>query len=309
MILNVNKIMCEEMSKQLTPEDPHRFNVKIGEAFSTLSPYLKIYSSYCSNQQKAFKTLETLRKTNQEFDQFLEDKMVDSNCRGLLFTSFLIKPVQRICKYPLFIKDLIKYTPEDHADYPLLKSADAKVNEVVLAVNEYKRSVESLQHVLELASKIDGIDDLVSPGRKYIVEFDANIAKPPKPEPQKTRHVFLFNDMLLICKQRQKKKGSYTVKGKVPFTEVTKLIYLDADTFGKYGFEFAYLESRYFVFFQSQKEYEKIGTTVRENFLTQKKSLFHSHSTTLFSKFNGILIFRFFVIFSIIYYLIKSVML
>jgi hypothetical protein len=201
--------------------------------------------------------------------------MQDSTCRGLLFTSFLIKPVQRICKYPLFIKDLIKYTPEDHDDYKLLVEAEGKVNEVVLAVNEYKRAMESLQYVLELADAIEGIENLVVPGRRFVIEFEANIVEPHISESlQKTRHVILFTDLLLITKQRKhNKKITYTLKGKVSM-ESAKLVYLAEETFGKYGLEVTENTESYYMFFQSLAEYEKYGKTVREAFLTLKKITF-----------------------------------
>ena len=33
------------------------------------------------------------------------------------FNSLLIKPIQRLPKYVLLFKDLLKHTPEDHPDY------------------------------------------------------------------------------------------------------------------------------------------------------------------------------------------------
>jgi len=37
--------------------------------------------------------------------------------------SYLVKPVQRLPKYPLLIKDLLKHTDQDHPDYENLQKA------------------------------------------------------------------------------------------------------------------------------------------------------------------------------------------
>jgi hypothetical protein len=37
-------------------------------------------------------------------------------CRKLDLKSFLIKPVQRICQYPLLLQELLKHTPDAHKD-------------------------------------------------------------------------------------------------------------------------------------------------------------------------------------------------
>lgn len=50
--------------------------------------------------------------------------------RGLNIEAFLIKPVQRLPKYVLLLKDLIKHTWADHPDYDNLKSSLKKFSVV-----------------------------------------------------------------------------------------------------------------------------------------------------------------------------------
>ena len=40
--------------------------------------------------------------------------------------SFIIKPIQRICKYPLLLQSIVDHTPKDHFDYENLLAAVAK---------------------------------------------------------------------------------------------------------------------------------------------------------------------------------------
>lgn len=53
--------------------------------------------------------------------------------------SFLIKPVQRVMRYPLLLMELLGATPESHADRPQLTKALQAVKEINVNINEYKR--------------------------------------------------------------------------------------------------------------------------------------------------------------------------
>ena len=53
--------------------------------------------------------------------------------------SILIKPMQRILKYPLLLGDLVKYTEDDHPDKKHLISASKLMGEIANQINEVKR--------------------------------------------------------------------------------------------------------------------------------------------------------------------------
>ena len=61
---------------------------------------LKVYTEYCINQPVAFNLLEEI-KNQDKFTSFIKVRESDPRCHGLFLNSFLIKPTQRICKYPL----------------------------------------------------------------------------------------------------------------------------------------------------------------------------------------------------------------
>jgi len=64
--------------------------------------------------------------------------------------SFLIKPVQRICKYPLLIREILKQTDQKHKDYSNLEQAFDKIEMVVTIVNEATRQAEDVQKMLNI---------------------------------------------------------------------------------------------------------------------------------------------------------------
>ena len=118
---------------------------------------MKMYTDFCANQPKLTTALDRLQK-NPAFAAFLAQCMTNEECRGLTLFSFLIKPIQRICKYPLLLKDLLKHTPSAHSDYEKLESALQKIEFVVSYVNERKRIAENLQKIIDVKDQIESTE-------------------------------------------------------------------------------------------------------------------------------------------------------
>ena len=67
----------------------------------------------------------------------------------------MIKPIQRICKYPLLVNELIKATATNHPDYSNLQEALIKVKRMTELVNESNRRQENMSIVAELKKQVD----------------------------------------------------------------------------------------------------------------------------------------------------------
>lgn len=76
--------------------------------------------------------------------------------RGLDLESYLIKPVQRLCRYPLLLKEILKTTPTTHADYQPLSEALTKINEAVAKVNDFKGKAENAMMIAQVQQKVQG---------------------------------------------------------------------------------------------------------------------------------------------------------
>ena len=53
--------------------------------------------------------------------------------------SFLIKPVQRILKYPLLVNKLVETTPDKHPDRKAIQNAQDAISNMAQDINEIKR--------------------------------------------------------------------------------------------------------------------------------------------------------------------------
>lgn len=67
-------------------------------------------------------------------------------CRGDIqawdLQSLLIKPMQRVLKYPLLLDKLVEYTLDTHPDYKVVHSAREAIGKVAQDINEMKRRKE-----------------------------------------------------------------------------------------------------------------------------------------------------------------------
>ncbi|NXK95062.1 DNMBP protein, partial [Formicarius rufipectus] len=112
-----------------------------------------VYRVYCQNHDEAIALLETYEK-DEKMQKLLLD-LLDSlrletvwqlpgwdrgGCTNYInLGSFLIKPVQRVMRYPLLLMELLSATPEAHPDKTPLTAAVLAVKEINVNINEYKR--------------------------------------------------------------------------------------------------------------------------------------------------------------------------
>ncbi|KAH3745791.1 calmodulin-binding protein [Pelomyxa schiedti] len=146
------------------------YDTSIGECFVKMCQYLKLYSVYLANQQRQSDTINTLLKTNKQFEKFYQDLSRRPEMRRLDLLSFLIKPLQRLCQYPLLLKEIIKHSPTDNGDYPLLLQAHAKISTIVESINEFARKQDNQLTLWKLHADVTDENgapiDLVIPSRR-----------------------------------------------------------------------------------------------------------------------------------------------
>jgi hypothetical protein len=145
----------------------------IGNVFFTMAAYLKCYSPFIYNLKNSQQLINDLNTRNNKFSKFIAEAAKDPRCRGNInkctiymyigynINTYLVLPVQRIPRYELLLKELIKYTPPnfvssgpDDIDYPLehqqLLTALDKIKELCIAVDDAKRHVDDAQRVVQV---------------------------------------------------------------------------------------------------------------------------------------------------------------
>ncbi|XP_063339084.1 dynamin-binding protein isoform X5 [Pelmatolapia mariae] len=119
----------------------------IGKVFLDFKVELEeVYKLYCQNHDDAISLLETYEKDESVQHHVLEclkrlraiyHEWGKTNYINL--GSFLIKPVQRVMRYPLLLTELLGATPESHHDRAQLTKAVQAVKDINVNINEYKR--------------------------------------------------------------------------------------------------------------------------------------------------------------------------
>ncbi|KAI9014890.1 hypothetical protein BC832DRAFT_176526 [Gaertneriomyces semiglobifer] len=146
---------------------------KIGHVLLTSMNQFISYSLYCSqNSTSANKQLNGLH-SKREARVFLEEAYKNPATRHLDLGGFLIKPVQRICKYPLLIREILHYTDQRSPDYLLLKSAYDRIQGIVAIANEGARKADMLRRVADIQGNFADKVNIVTSNRHLRVKIGA----------------------------------------------------------------------------------------------------------------------------------------
>ncbi|XP_076323564.1 uncharacterized protein LOC143232265 isoform X2 [Tachypleus tridentatus] len=185
----------------------------VGNCFLQHKTEFRIYSDYCNNHPLAVSELQELY-SDPRYSQFFEacrllQQMIDISMDG-----FLLTPVQRICKYPLQLAELLKYTDIDHPDYIPVTSALSAMREVAQLVNERKRRMECLEHLVEWQQTVDGWEgpDVLDFCSVLIHSGDVVRAFSGW---SREYTLFLFDHLLVYCKKDLLKRQNYIYKGRI----------------------------------------------------------------------------------------------
>ncbi|KAJ5902252.1 hypothetical protein N7495_002780 [Penicillium taxi] len=122
----------------------------VGEAFlAHVVQMEKVYSDYLKNHEAANKKLQILQSSPKVAIWLKECRDWASDLTSAWdLDSLLVKPVQRILKYPLLLSQLLDATPKDHPDYANIAEALQEVTSISVRINEMKRRADLVGQVV-----------------------------------------------------------------------------------------------------------------------------------------------------------------
>lgn len=119
----------------------------LGGSFLYYADRFKIYSAFCASHTKVPKVL-TKAKTDPEFKAFLAERNPRQQHSSTL-ESYLIKPIQRVLKYPLLLRELYSLTDPDSEEHYHLDVAMKAMNKVASHINEMQKIHEEYGAVFD----------------------------------------------------------------------------------------------------------------------------------------------------------------
>ncbi|XP_071609923.1 intersectin-1 isoform X3 [Heliangelus exortis] len=141
IMCNIKLLKALRVRKKMSGE---KMPVKmIGDILTAQLPHMQPYIRFCSCQLNGAALIQQKTDEVPEFKEFVKRLAMDPRCKGMPLSSFLLKPMQRVTRYPLIIKNIIENTPENHPDHSHLKHALEKAEELCSQVNEGVREKEN----------------------------------------------------------------------------------------------------------------------------------------------------------------------
>ncbi|XP_021347383.1 guanine nucleotide exchange factor DBS-like isoform X3 [Mizuhopecten yessoensis] len=189
---------------------------KVGKCFANRNEEFHLYSVYCQNKLRS----EALR--NQVGDQnpfFLECQRKLGH--KLPLGAYLLKPVQRITKYQLLLKEMLRFSEQDPA-------CEAHIQEALDSMLDVVRFVNDSMHQVSIVSFPGNLSDqgrlLMQGAFNVFTEHQRGRIKDIRFKPMQ-RHMFLYEKSILLCKRKEEiglssEKGVYSFKNLLKLSQV-----------------------------------------------------------------------------------------
>lgn len=129
---------------------------RLGETFLKALPRLRpLYTYYCSRHAQASARLQEVQN-DLSYSAHLNEcwAQVKAHTHAWNLDSMLIKPVQRVTKYPLLFEDLLSCTTPTHPDYFAIRQAAEGAKSLALEVDEAKRRKDVISSVMSGRSSV-----------------------------------------------------------------------------------------------------------------------------------------------------------
>lgn len=186
---------------------------RIGALFMHSKFFFKLYEPWSIGQNTAIDFLANTLDKIQDSNLVIKNK--------LELQSFLYKPVQRLCRYPLLLKELIstnshseKSSGSDNISKELEIALDIS-KRIAMSINENQRRTENHEVVKKLYGRVSNWKGYRIAKFGELLYYDkVFISTNNSSEPEREFEVYLFEKIIILFSEIQQKKSSLILKKK-----------------------------------------------------------------------------------------------
>ncbi|XP_077611004.1 FYVE, RhoGEF and PH domain-containing protein 2 [Crocuta crocuta] len=171
---------------------------RIGDVIQKLAPFLKMYSEYVKNFERAAELLATWTDKSSPFQEVISRIQSSEASGSLTLQHHMLEPVQRIPRYELLLKEYIQKLPAQAPDRADAQKALDMIFSAAQHSNAAITEMERLQDLWEVYQRLGLEDDIVDPSNTLLREGPVLKISFRRSDPME-RYLFLFNNMLLYC--------------------------------------------------------------------------------------------------------------
>ncbi|XP_040590796.1 pleckstrin homology domain-containing family G member 5 isoform X2 [Mesocricetus auratus] len=206
------------------------------KGFKMFGSLFKPYIRYCMEEEGCMEYMRGLLRDNDLFRAYVTWAEKHQQCQRLKLSDMLAKPHQRLTKYPLLLKSVLRKTDEPRAKEAVITMISS-VEHFIHHVNTCMRQRQERQRLAGVVSRIDayqvveGSNDEVDKLLKEFLHLDLT-APMPGASPEETRQLllegslrmkegrdskmdvycFLFTDLLLVTKAVKKAERTKVIR-------------------------------------------------------------------------------------------------
>eukprot|EP01084_Bolivina_argentea_P158004 275286_1 len=177
---------------------------RIGKVLIKYAELFKMYQLYMNGYERSIRALQIIKTKNKRFNKWLQGQHVKTSLSAGNLESLLILPIQRIPRYQLLLREIIKQTQkidERHNDLTDLNKTYHQILQITQLIESKMKEYDNKRKVAFIETKFDNIiaGDFIQRSRYFIYESkNKNDITIHKMDGSSYHiHLILFNDCLI----------------------------------------------------------------------------------------------------------------
>ncbi|KAM3579420.1 hypothetical protein VKS41_008278 [Umbelopsis sp. WA50703] len=203
MLVEANQTFLDDLYRWRQPGSGLLF----GDICATHMYRSECYSKFLQGVEDAQITNLREQKINPAYRAFLDRAKDHPDSKRQTLHDLLVQPGQRIGRYTMMFKEMLKYTSSDHPDYPGLSAALKRAEEIATMADD--SNTRLAKTFFNMHRSIENCPaSLINQNRSLMRHIDATELDIVSRKPLRPVTIFLFTDKIMVVR-----RPSYNVNG------------------------------------------------------------------------------------------------